>query len=415
MRAARPGAGRAEVGTTARRVGVVGAGIVGLAIARRLAEVRGDEVVVFEKEPDLALHQTGHNSGVVHSGLYYKPGSLKAVLCRRGVELLEEFCEQHALEYRRLGKVVVARNEVEVARLRDIEARAHANGVPEVRWLDAAALREIEPNVRGLAALHSPTTAIVDYRQIARAMADDVRAHGGQIHLGRAITGIERGDGGRVTVSHGEDRDTVDELIVCAGLQSDLVARLAGDERSPAIVPFRGEYHRLTPRSGRLVNGLVYPVPDPAYPFLGVHITPRVDGTVDVGPNAVFALAREGYLRRDVNVRDAWQALAWPGTRRLFRAHWRTGLREMHGSLSRRAFAAAAREYLPALTAADLVRAPAGVRAQAVDRDGSLVDDFRISSLGPVTAIRNAPSPAATSSLAIAEHVVDRILSGRTR
>ncbi|KAA9151051.1 L-2-hydroxyglutarate oxidase [Amycolatopsis acidicola] len=393
---------------TSQRIGVIGAGLVGLATARRLAQARGAEVVVFEKETDVALHQSGHNSGVVHSGLYYQPGSLKATLCRRGVGLLREFCAEHGLEYRELGKVVVARDELEVARLRDLQQRAEANGVPRVRWLDEAALREIEPNVRGKAALHSPTTAIVDYRAVARALADDVLAAGGKLLLGEAVTRIERTSDG-VAVHRGQDRQVVGSLVICAGLQSDGVARLAGDDDGPAIIAFRGEYHRLVPGRENLVRGLVYPVPDPAYPFLGVHITPRVDGTVDVGPNAVFSLAREGYRRRDLVPRELWQALAWPGTRKLFRQHWRMGVREMRGSLSRRAFTAAAREYLPGLTTADLVRAPAGVRAQAVDRDGSLVDDFRISSLGPVTAVRNAPSPAATSSLAIAEHVARQL------
>ena len=392
---------------TGRRVGVVGAGLVGLAIARRLAERCGDEVVVFEKETDVAVHQSGHNSGVVHSGLYYRPGSLKATLCRRGAGLLREFCAEHRLAYRELGKVVVARDDREVTLLREVETRAHANGVPGVRWLDRAALREIEPAVRGAAALHSPTTAIVDYRQIARAMADDLRRLGGQLLLGRRVTGIDRS--GRITVWCGAERQIVDTLVICAGLRSDTVARLAGDGPGPAIVAFRGEYHRLTAHRAALVRGLVYPVPDPAYPFLGVHITPRVDGTVDIGPNAILALAREGYRRGTVHPRELWQALAWPGTRRLFRAHWRTGVRELRGSLSRRAFAAAVRDYLPELTAADLVPAPAGVRAQAVDLDGTLVDDFRISRLGPVTAVRNAPSPAATSCLAIAEHIVDRL------
>ncbi|GAA0250466.1 L-2-hydroxyglutarate oxidase [Cryptosporangium japonicum] len=383
------------------RIGVVGAGIVGLAIARRLAR-RGADVVVFEKEADVARHQTGHNSGVVHAGIYYTPGSLKATLCRRGVSLLAEFCAAHDLAYREIGKVVVARDEAEVARLQDIEERAHANGVPGVRWLSAAALREIEPHVTGAAALHSPTTAIVDYVAVARAMAADLSRAGGEVRLNAPVTAIEPA-GDRLRV-RGE---VLDRLVLCAGLQSDLVARLAGDDPGPAIVPFRGEYYRLT-RPG-LVRGLVYPVPDPAYPFLGVHLTPRVDGTVDVGPNAVLATAREGYRRRDVDLRDLGRTLAWPGFRRLAARHWRAGVREIRGSVSTAAFAAAARDYVPSLTPGDLVPAPAGVRAQAVDRDGALVDDFRISTLGPITAVRNAPSPAATSSLAIAEYVVDRI------
>ena len=394
----------------AKRIGVVGAGLVGLAVARRLAEVLGATVTVFDKETDVAVHQSGHNSGVVHSGIYYAPGSLKATLCRRGVGLIKDFCAEHELEYREIGKVVVARNEAEVVRLRDLEQRAHANGVPGVKWLGAEELREIEPRVRGLAALHSPSTAIVDYRGIARAMAGDLEKHGGQLLLGRAVTGITP-VGERVGVQDGRgERHVFDSLVVCAGLQSDAMARLAGDTAGPAIVPFRGEYFRLVPQRADLVRGLVYPVPDPAYPFLGVHITPRIDGSVDVGPNAVLALAREGYRRRDVNLLDLGRTLAWPGTLRLFRRHWRMGAHELYGSFSKRVFTAAAQDYVPELTVRDLVRAPAGIRAQAVDRDGSLVDDFRISTLGPVTAVRNAPSPAATASLAIAEHVVDRIL-----
>jgi L-2-hydroxyglutarate oxidase LhgO len=262
--------------------------------------------------------------------------------------------------------------------------------------------------VRGRAALHSPSTAIVDFRQVARAMADDLRASGGRLLLNHQVTRIEP-EAGRVAVYAAGERYLVDRLVICAGLQSDQVARLAGDDAAPAIVPFRGEYYRLAPNRADLVRGLVYPVPDPAYPFLGVHITPRVDGAVDVGPNAVFALAREGYRRRDVNVSELWHALAWPGTRRLFLRHWRMGLREMRGSLSRRAFASIVRDYVPEIAASDLLRAPAGVRAQAVDPDGSLVEDFRVSTIGPIIAVRNAPSPAATSSLAIAEYVVDHL------
>jgi L-2-hydroxyglutarate oxidase LhgO len=388
------------------RVGVVGAGLVGLAIARALAR-RGAEVTVFEKEPDLARHQSGHNSGVVHAGIYYPPGSLKATLCRRGVGLLKDFCAEHGVAYREIGKVVVARDEVERERLRDIESRALRNGVPGVRWLDAAGLREIEPTVAGVAALHSPTTAIADYRGVARALAGEIRGHGGTVLFDAPVTAIRRD--GPVTVRAGETEHRLDRLVVCAGLQADRVARMAGDGADPAIVPFRGEYYRLVPEKAGLVRGLVYPVPDPAYPFLGVHFTPRVDGTVDIGPNAVLATAREGYRRRDVVPGELAAILRSPGARRLFRRHWRAGLFELRGSFSKRTYVARAREYVPALRVSDVVSAPAGVRAQAVDPDGSLVDDFRISHLGPVVAVRNAPSPAATSCLAIAEHVVERL------
>ena len=391
-----------------QRIGVVGAGLVGLAVARRLAQTTEAEVIVFEKESAIAQHQSGHNSGVVHSGIYYKPGSLKATLCRRGGELIKEFTAEHGLEYRELGKVIVARDEAEVARLRDLQERAAGNGVPGVRWLGAEELHELEPHVRGQAALHSPATAIVDYKAIAQALADDLTKLGGSVLLDSPVDAVERG-GERVAVTSRGVRREFDRLVLCAGLQSDTVARLAGDDPGPAIVPFRGEYYRLVPERRFLVNGLVYPVPDPAYPFLGVHLTPRIDGTVDVGPNAVLALAKEGYKRTDIRPGDLFRTLTWPGSLRLFRQHWRMGVHEYRGSLSKRAFTAAARAYVPELTTSDLVAAPAGVRAQAVDRDGSLVDDFRISSLGPVTAVRNAPSPAATSSLAIAEYVVGHI------
>ena len=389
------------------RVGVIGAGIIGLAVARRLAQKEGYDVTVFEQESDVAVHQTGHNSGVVHAGVYYPPGSLKARLCREGARRLKGFCAARDLPYREIGKVVVARSAAEVPRLRDIEARATANGVPGLRWLGPAELAGIEPHVRGAAALHSPSTAITDYRAIARAMAGDLEAAGGRLRLGQRVTGIGR-QGDRAVVRTAAGAVTVDRLVICAGLQSDRVAALAGDGPAPAIVPFRGEYYRLVPDRAHLISGLVYPVPDPAYPFLGVHFTPRVDGSVDVGPNAVLATAREGYRRRDVNLADLRDVLCWPGFRRLARVHWRAGLAEARTSVSKRRFVAGAREYLPALSAADVVPAPAGVRAQAVDRDGALVDDFRISVTGAVVSVRNAPSPAATSSLAIADYIADQ-------
>ena len=389
------------------RVGVIGAGIIGLAVARRLAQQEGYDVTVFEQESDVAVHQTGHNSGVVHAGVYYPPGSLKARLCREGARRLKGFCAARDLPYREIGKVVVARSAAEVPRLRDIEARATANGVPGLRWLGPAELAGIEPHVRGAAALHSPSTAITDYRAIARAMAGDLEAAGGQLRLGQRVTGIGR-QGDRAVVRTAAGAVTVDRLVICAGLQSDRVAALAGDGPAPAIVPFRGEYYRLVPDRAHLISGLVYPVPDPAYPFLGVHFTPRVDGTVDIGPNAVLATAREGYRRRDVNLADLRDVLGWPGFRRLARVHWRACLAEARTSVSKRRFVAGAREYLPALSAANVVPAPAGVRAQAVDRDGALVDDFRISVTGAVVSVRNAPSPAATSSLAIADYIANQ-------
>jgi len=393
-------------------IGIVGAGIVGLAIARELTRRRpGSRVVVLDKEERVAAHQTGHNSGVVHAGIYYRPGSLKARLCTRGAALLREYCAERALPYEECGKLVVAVGADEVARLDTLAARAGVNLVPGLRRIGPQEIKDIEPYAVGLAALHSPRTAITDFTRISESFAADVVAAGGEVRLGFPVTGIDRAGGGLV-VAAGERRLPVDRLIVCAGIQSDLVAGLAGDTAEPRIIPFRGEYLRIRPAKRHLVRGLIYPVPDPRYPFLGVHFTRRVSGEVDVGPNAVLATAREGYRRRDVSVRDLTGIAGWPGTWRMAAKHWRTGVREMHGSLSKRAYLRAARRYVPQIGAADVVRAGSGVRAQALDRDGGLVDDFRIHELGPVTAIRNAPSPAATSCLAIAEHVAD-VLSFR--
>jgi L-2-hydroxyglutarate oxidase LhgO len=401
------------VASRGERFGIVGAGIVGLAVARRLAQLRPDaQITVVDKEDDVAVHQTGHNSGVVHAGLYYAPGSLKARLCTRGRGLLREFCAEHGLAYDECGKLVIARGDDELPALREIERRATENGVPGLRRLSRDGLREVEPAAAGTAALHSPRTAIVDYRAVARAMADELRASGHRVRLGFEVTALRRELGGGVVVCSAEEAFAVDRLVVCAGLQTDRVSRLAGDEKGPAIVPFRGEYYRLVPEREHLVRGLIYPVPDPRYPFLGVHFTRRVRGGVDVGPNAVLALAREGYTWGDVHLGEFLGTLGWPGMRPLARRHWRTGVRELRGSLSRKAFMAAARDYVPEVTEDDVVPAPAGVRAQAVDWDGTLVDDFRIHRVGPVVAVRNAPSPAATSALAIGEHVAEQVLAG---
>jgi L-2-hydroxyglutarate oxidase LhgO len=393
----------------AERVVVVGAGIVGAAIARALAMGRrGTAVTVLEKEPEPGLHQTSRNSGVVHAGLYYQPGSDKARLSREGVRRLRDYCATRKLPYEEVGKVLVALDAGDESRLARIHERALANGVPGVRWLHASELSEIEPHVRGRAGLHSPTTAIVDFGRIAAAFLEDACNHGAQLRTGFEVESISTGSQTRVT-SSGGDTVEADRLVIAAGLHTDRLASLAGDSQFPRIVPFRGEFHQLVPSARHLVKGLIYPVPDPRYPFLGVHLTKRVDGNVLLGPNAVLALSREGYLRHDLEGRELRELLSFKGFRTFAKANAVTGVREMWGSLNRRAFIAAARRYVPEITPSDVVRAPAGVRAQAMDADGTLVDDFRFSRVGNVFSVRNAPSPAATASLAIADLVIDQL------
>jgi len=385
---------------------VVGGGIVGLATARELRRRHpGATVTVLEKEAAVGRHQTSHNSGVVHAGLYYPPGSLKARLCTRGRALLAAFCAEHDLPYVECGKLVVARHPGELERLERVEARARANGVPGLERLDGAGLRRVEPHACGVAALHSPRTAITDFAAVARALGADL-----DVRTGFEVTAIHS-SGREVALQSAAGAElTADRVVVCGGLQSDVLARRAGATDGPVTIPFRGEYWRLRADLSELVRGLLYPVPDPRYPFLGVHFTRRVDGRVDLGPNAVLGLAREGYRRRDVDARWLAATMAGRPFRRMARAHWRAGAYELAGSLSRHLFVRRAATLLPGITAADVEPAPAGVRAQAVDPDGTLADDFRLSRPDPggrVLAVLNAPSPAATSSLAIAEHICD--------
>lgn len=388
---------------------VVGGGIIGTATARLLAQTRpSDEVLLLEREPALATHQTGRNSGVIHAGVYYAPGSLKARLCRRGAELMIEYASARGLPLDICGKVVVALDEAELPRLDELERRATANAVPGLRRLDAAGLREIEPHATGLAALHSPRSAITDFGAVTASLAVELREAGGTVRTAAPVVRIDPGPRPTVVLAGGE-RIAADRVIVCAGLHADRLARASGAPSDPRIVPFRGEYYALAPEAGARVRGLIYPVPDPSLPFLGIHLTRRVDGGVLVGPNAVPALALEGYDARTVNGRELADLARWPGTWRLARRLWRTGLGELRRSRSTERFVAEAARYLPGLTAPDVVPAPAGVRAQAVDRDGQLVDDFRVDATGAVGWVRNAPSPAATSSLAIAEELLERL------
>lgn len=377
-----------------------------MALARALSR-RGDEVTVLEKETRLAAHQTGHNSGVVHAGLYYAPGSLKATLCATGREQLREFCEEKRLPYREVGKLVVAVDATELGALNEIERRSRANGVPDLERIDASArIAELEPHASGVAAVHSPHTAVVDYTSITEAMAQDVRAAGSSILLGHEVTGIA-GERGRVSVRTTVSDHVFDRLVVCAGLHSDVVARFVGADASPKILPFRGEYWALRSERTGLVRGMIYPVPDPRFPFLGVHFTRGVYDDVHVGPNAVPALAREGYSWRRLSAKDTWESLRWPGAMPLARQHWRMGIDEVSASILKPRYFRKAQRFIPELRMSDLRRTDAaGVRAQAWGRGGELLDDFAIDQVGAVTLVRNAPSPAATSSMAIADHLL---------
>jgi L-2-hydroxyglutarate oxidase LhgO len=406
------------IASRAQTIGIVGGGIVGLAVGRELLLRRpGTTVVVFEKEARLAAHQTGHNSGVVHAGIYYKPGSLKAKLCARGRDLLKEYAAEHGVPLRECGKLVVAVDGSEMQRFDALEKTARENGVPGLRRVEGAEIAEIEPHAFGIAALHSPATAITDYVAIAEALGREIVASGGEVRLGTEVTGVQRAaDRIEVTTreaARGEQVQNVDHLVICGGLQSDRLGELVGGPASPRIVPFRGEYMRVAPAKQELVRGMVYPVPDPRYPFLGVHFTRRVDGSLEVGPNAFLALSRRGYGRLSFDARDVADTLAFGGFWSFARDNWRAGLTELRGVLSRRAYMRSAQRYVPEIGVADVVRAGLGLRAQALDRDGSLVDDFVIHAFEGITSVRNAPSPAATSSLAIAEHIVDQLLGPR--
>jgi (S)-2-hydroxyglutarate dehydrogenase len=384
---------------------VIGAGILGLATARELVGAHaGLRLAVVEKEDRIGAHQTGHNSGVVHSGIYYAPGSLKARLCTAGKAALERYVAERGLPYERCGKLIVALGEGELPRLAELERRAVANGVEGLRMLDADGLRDVEPNAAGIRALHAPETAIADYAAVAASFAEDVRAAGGELLLSTAVTGVdEREREVVVETSAGELRTSA--LVGCAGLQSDRVAALAGTRPPIRIVPFRGDYYTLRPSARGLVNGLLYPVPDPAFPFLGVHFTRLTDGRVIAGPNAVPALARERYRRAAFDLRDVASTLAYPGFWRFARRHVRFGTGELWRDLVKRAYVRDMQRYVPAVTADDVEFGPSGIRAQALARDGTLVDDFVLERTGRQLHVLNAPSPAATASLAIAAHI----------
>jgi len=390
---------------------VVGAGIVGLASARELLRRRpGTRLALVDKEPRIGVHQTGHNSGVIHSGIYYAPGSLKARLCVAGAREMYAYCEANGIPTERCGKVIVATDESELGRLHDLHRRGVANGVEGLELVGPERLRELEPHCAGIRALWSPNTGIVDYSLVADRYATDVREAGGEVHTGRALRGL-RTVADRVVLETAAGDMEARHVVTCAGLQSDRVAGLTGGAREPRIVPFRGDYWQLRPEARGLCRNMIYPVPDPAFPFLGVHATRRIgSGEVWLGPNAVLAFAREGYGRLDVRPRDLAAALANRGFQRLARRYWRMGAVEMWRDWSKRAFWRSVRRYLPDVRMEDMVPGPSGVRAQALDASGALVDDFVVDASGDrVLHVRNAPSPAATSSLAIGRLVADAV------
>jgi 2-hydroxyglutarate dehydrogenase len=390
-------------------IAVVGAGILGLATARELLTRHPRaSVAVIERENAVGHHQTGHNSGVVHAGIYYAPGSLKARLCTTGARELYDYCERHGVAHERCGKVIVATSKDELPALDELERRGRANGVPDLHRLDARGLERVEPHARGVAALHSPHTGIADFAAVARSLARDVEEHeGARVTTGCAVERIAEHDG-HVTLSHARGETRARAAVVCAGAWADRLATAAGAPQDPRIVPFRGAYLCLKPARRELVSGLIYPVPDPQLPFLGVHLTRHVSGDVLIGPTALLAPARDAYALRTVRRRDLVEALGWPGTWRMARRFWRTGITELRYAASRRALVREAARFVPELGPDDVTAGPVGVRAQALARDGRLVDDFVFSRTGRTLHVRNAPSPAATASLAIARSIADQ-------
>lgn len=389
---------------------VIGAGIVGLAAARELLQRYPRlRLAVLDKEPAVGSHQTGHNSGVIHSGVYYAPGSLKARLCVQGSRDLYAYCEANGIPTERCGKVIVASTKAELPKLEELRQRGTANGVEGLELIHSAQLREIEPHCVGVAAVRSPATGIVDFGRIATAYAGDIQVAGGDILARHEVTAIaRRPDGVTLGTTAGDVR--AHHVVACAGLQADRVARLSGASAEPRIVPFRGDYWLLRQERRHLARHLIYPVPNPAFPFLGVHFTRRInDGAVWLGPNAVLAFAREGYRRTDANAGDLAEVLAYAGFRALAAKYWRTGIAELTRDFVKVGFLRSLQQYVPELTLDDLLPGPSGVRAQALDRHGRLVDDFVVNvQAGQIVHVRNAPSPAATSSLAIGRLIADR-------
>jgi len=390
---------------------IVGAGIVGLASALALTRLQPDlKLVILEKEGRVAAHQTGNNSGVIHAGLYYKPGSLKAKMAVEGARCMIEFCQEHDLPHELCGKVVVATSEAEVPRLDELYRRGVANGVPGLVRLSAGEIQDYEPHARGVAGLWSPSTGIADYLAVTAKYAELVQGAGATIRFNTEVTDIQERDGGLV-VETDQGEVQARALINCAGLQSDLVARMTGSTEGVRIVGFRGEYYKLAPESSRLVRGLVYPVPDPRFPFLGVHFTKKIDGSVEAGPNAVLAFAREGYAKGDISPKYVARLVTFPGFWAMAAKYWKMGLAEMWRSYNKRAFVKALQVLVPEVRVQDVAPGGVGIRAQAMDSKGNLLDDFRFLEAPRAIHVLNAPSPAATASLAIGEYIAQKALS----
>ena len=390
---------------------IVGGGAVGLGVALEITRrFPRQKLLLVEKENKVARHQSGHNSGVIHSGVYYKPGSLKARLCVAGAAAMVEFCREHAIPHNVCGKVIVAIGEDELPRLQELRKRGEANGLTGLRLIGPEELRELEPHASGLQALFVPSTGVTDYALVCEKYAQLILANGGTVRTSVAVTRIRR-SAQDIVVETSTGAFATSSVINCAGLYSDRIARMAGDDPGIMIVPFRGEYYDLTPERSSLVRALIYPVPDPRFPFLGVHFTRRITGRVDAGPNAVLALAREGYRHSDISARDLASSLSFPGFWRMAGKHWRNALGEWHRSLSKRAFVRALQRLLPEIRDSDLVRGGSGVRAQALKPDGALVDDFQFVPSGKVLHVLNVPSPAATASLMIGKTIIDTAAS----
>ena len=389
---------------------VIGGGIVGLASALKIKERNPNyKVAIIEKEPTIALHQTGHNSGVIHSGLYYKPGSFKAKNCVDGYNQLIKFCEEEGINYEICGKIVVATKDSQLDALNTLYERGKANGLKGIKKLEKEELKEYEPHVNGIKGLHVPQTGIVDYKAIADKYAEKFKHFGGEIYSSNKLVKFKEAKG-FIHVHTTSERLTTRVVVNCGGLQSDKIAKLSGAKIHYRIIPFRGEYYKIKPEKENLVKNLIYPVPDPKFPFLGVHFTRMIGGGVEAGPNAVLAYAREGYKKKDVNIFELFGSLFYPGFLRVASKYWKTGIGELYRSYSKSAFTKALQELVPEIQKRDLIKGGAGVRAQACDRKGGLIDDFLVIAHDKFINVGNAPSPAATSSLSIGEQVADMVV-----